>query len=162
MIVLGVDPGTKATGYAFYDTDRPRSPTLGVLRAAGQLAATRRWPMAHEIRAALGSPNPVDLLVIEWQHVRPGVEKDPNAILEVAAVAGMALAVCGVRAARILLPIPSDWKGTIPKEIKTLRILEEAGIALDGPELRHIIPSLRHNAIDALGLARWGAQESPR
>lgn len=163
MIALGIDPDTKATGYAFVERT-PRGNVgvtdVGVIRAAGKLAEDRREPMALAMASTLGAMRH-DILAIEWQKLRPYVEKNPNSMMAVQAVAGMALGICAPTTrscgGRVLLPIPREWKGSIPKEVHQARILKRLSVPSSG--LDKILPSLRTHAIDAIGLALWALDQ---
>jgi len=168
VIAIGIDPGTEATGWALVSR-RDGVIALGVLRAKGRLARDRAAEMAREMERVLGALahevlaiewQHARVLAIEWQHARRG-DPNPNAIVGLSAVAGMALGVVSrsIVRGRILLPIPREWKGSVPKPAHQRRILQEAGLSLDSPAFAGIIPSLRHNAVDALGLALWALKQ---
>jgi hypothetical protein len=100
-------------------------------------------------------------LVVEVPRIYPGSrEIDPNRIVTLARTAERW--ICSFRAAgvhRIREVFPRDWKGTIDGEIFCRRILkrltpdELARVPPEKPRRQGGLPkSLRHNAIDAVGL----------
>lgn len=167
MIVCGIDPDTKATGIAVLESRDGELPDIihvESVRSRGRLARDRHPGMAYNLYDAISGVRQdfkTDLIVIEWQKIyknRPGIDKlNPNSILEVAAVAGMALACVG--SSRVLIPLPGDWAPSIPKAARQARTVKRFGLDLtDGP-LCDILPSLRTHVIDAIAIAEWGLQQ---
>ena len=157
---IGVDPDTTTTGIAIVG---PRGVTLHIARARGRVAKDRFAGMAvavtdiiRERLAILNFSPDRAVAAIEWQHIRHR-ERNPNSMMGVQAVAGMALSSLAefVLSDSILLPIPSQWKGSVPKEIHQKRVLRAAGLTDDSPEFFGIPKGQRQHAIDALGLAMW-------
>lgn len=157
---IGADPDTTNTGLAFISEDGAIE--FAVAKARGRFAEDRFPAMARALRAEFQRDvhdllSPECELGIEFQKLRPGREKNPNAMMGINAVAGMILAAADQRIhlAHIHLPIPSDWKGTVPKEIMHKRILAEAGLTLNSREFQGIPGTGRSHVIDALGIALW-------
>lgn len=157
-VVVGIDPDTKATGICIASVGAGgsiRRYKFHVARAKGRLARDRRWEMAFALDQATDLwPSTVDDLAIEFQATRPG-DPRPNDIMAVQAVAGIALGVAGWIVSRAWTPLPHEWKGSVPKEIHQRRILKEAGLTLDSPELAGIPRGQRTHCVDALGLCLW-------
>jgi len=172
-LALGIDPDTKSTGWALLE--RKQSDTrivgVGLVRAKGRLAADRIPGMADELERCmcnyrLGIEAPLDMVVIEWMHLRPTYkEKNPNAILSVQAIAGMCVsATRSLRAKHVFTPTPPEWKKTMKKESKQRAILRSLRLSdelrdSDGefiPGAAKLPASMRTHVIDALGLALWG------
>lgn len=164
--VLGLDPDTKATGIAIVENGV--LDWVGTAVAQGATAADRRQSMARELHDVFVNVGGIDVVVIEWQNIRPG-DKRPNDILELAAVAGMALSLAGmVSPTKILTPLPVQWKGTVDKKIHQSRTITKVGLRQDltltnnvpinGAE--HVKPAHRTHVIDAIGLALWGYERS--
>lgn len=152
-MIIGVDPDTKSTGICLLHDDGRIEFRLA--KAKGRFATDRQPQMARALYLHLGMNFPgATTLAIEWQHIRPR-ENRPNDIMAVQAVAGMALALAAPSCDEIHLPIPSKWRGTIPKEVVQKRILREAGIDLDSPEFSGIPGTAKSHVIDALGLCLW-------
>ncbi len=167
---LGVDPDTTTTGIALILPDGRMKVEL--VRTSGRLVADRLWPMARALVLAMrrlvleAEPNPdtpyADIvLAVEYQHIRP-IERNPNSMMGVQAVAGMALAAGAAAEQRgivcCLTPIPSDWKGTVPKEAHQRRFLKSIKKTIDDPMFAEIPPSLRQHVVDALALAHWAKE----
>lgn len=157
---IGIDPDTKATGIAMIGPSGVEMVALA--RAKGRYAVDRLPEMAQSIDEALapmmaylGDKN----VAIELMHIRPH-ERNPNSIINVQAVAGMAIASARLRlASSIVTPIPSKWKGTVPKEIHQKRILAGEGLTIDDPIFEGIPKSMRTHVVDGIGLARWVSQK---
>ncbi len=181
--ILGIDPDTTATGWALLTVSADAGPRgfsfeVGVVRAKGRLAVDRAPAMAAGLREQLATVGPLDVVAIEWQHARPG-DPRPDNIVAVGAAAGMALAAAVQNGARYLLPIPSDWKGTIDKAVHQWKILRAIGAPVQPmavtvnlelpaevrrildlvPEFQGILTSQRTHALDALGLALWASKQ---
>ena len=141
MKVLGIDPGFRACGVAYFDgvwqavTVRPKGRGL--------------WPRVCEILRVLG-PVTVDVLVVERPQIYEQrlMKGDPNDEVMLAVLVG-ALAR-HVTATKVLLPTPHDWKGQTPKDISHARI-------------RKRLPALgvcSKDALDAVGLALYGVDHA--
>ena len=160
---LGIDPDTKCTGLALIGPDGLEHVRLA--RAKGQYAVDRLPAMASAIEDAVRDlANKVDdedlVVAIELMHIRPH-ERNPNSIINVQAVAGMAIAsACLVGAVKILTPIPSKWKGTVPKPIHQKRLLANEEITIEDPIFEGIPKSMRNHVVDGIGLARWAQRQS--
>jgi hypothetical protein len=99
---------------------------------------------------------------VEIPQVYPRAPEDPNDLINVAYTAG---AVChyllfmGCSVRRV---IPHAWKGNVPKEVSHRRIIE--GLT---PENRDRVTGMlatynktvRHNLLDALGIALYGIRK---
>lgn len=167
LIAVGIDPDTKATGIAVLQSRGRELPDilyLATVRAKGRLCRDRHPEMAWRLRermAGIRVEFNVDLVVIEWQKIyknRPGIDKlNPNSILEVATVSGMALAAAGQD--EVLLPLPGDWAPSIPKAARQAREVKRYGLDLTGPQFRGILSSHRTHVIDAISLAAWGLEQ---
>lgn len=157
---VGVDPDTKSTGIAIIFGEGEIR--LRLAEAKGRLMKDRLHGMALDLLHEMPCVLSTSVIVIEWQHIRRS-ERNPNSMMGVQAVAGMALAAAaaknrGVAGARFLTPLPSEWKGSVPKEIHQQRILKKAGLTHDSIELRDIPVSKRQHVIDALGMALWAKE----
>lgn len=129
-MILAIDPG-KNQGWAVLNDS-------GILSSCG-----------------LGCPptGHYSLLVVEKPQVYPNTPvKQSNDLISVAISVGRAIEQ--YPANKVLLVVPHDWKGSVPKPIHNARVLN----ALTLSEL-NLIPSLaaslKHNVIDAIGLAKW-------
>lgn len=154
--IVAVDPGTAATGIAVLEDGAPTK--LLVVRAKGSNAKARLPEMCqrvHDELAFLLIDQDVDTLALEWQGTRP-TDKRPNDILHLAIVLGAALAAQDDHS-KLLVPLPSEWKGQTDGDVFDARVRECFPSAGD---LLHGVPQhLQHNAIDALGLAAWAVNK---
>lgn len=169
MICLGIDPDTKNTGIAVVVARREtlmRSTYevifAGTADAKGKLVQDRLALMA----ASLGSvcfeiqgKHLIEVAVVEWQRLRPNREKNPNSILDLTGIAGMAVAACEWHfSGPILTPIPSDWKGQVSKEEHQKRILKRVNLGR-WCGYKDLNKTQQGHVIDAIGLAIWGHEQ---
>lgn len=170
MIALGIDPDTRYTGMALVTLDK-------VLAIGGIRSDNGLIPMCqrifHGIREAMVLARP-DVIVVEGQQIYRNTRVDGNNVLQVAAVAGAALAVTE-GCSKVLLPRPRDWKGQRPKGVDQKNTLRHYGWKFldNGPTHppSWTVPAglktfgdpipVRHKKeiVDAMGLARWGLDE---
>ncbi len=169
MICLGIDPDTKNTGIAVVVARREtlmRSTYevvfAGVATAKGRLVQDRLAEMAASLITVTGpieSTMSVDVCVVEWQMLRPGREKNPNVILDLTGVAGMAVAACALRfPGPILTPIPPAWKATVAKSEHQRRIIQKVNIGR-WSGYKDLNKTQEGHVIDAIGLAIWGHEQ---
>ena len=163
--LLAVDPGKTHAGVAFFCNRNLVSAQL--ITAASPFEVARHvemwvWLLRDKLpKGTITSSGKLNVLVTEGQQIYPGVRaQNPNDLLPLAYV-------CGAVQARIdafdrLMPFPREWKGSVPKEVFTRRILQR----LDHDALK-IISGLKcpaakkHNVIDAVGLGLWGLGVAP-
>jgi len=177
VTIIGIDPDTTTTGICYVTASAGadglpliHSMSMTLARAEGDRAEDRLPLMADAIEAAVAARH-ADHVVIERQHVRPR-DPNPNSLMPVQAVFGAALAAarrCGVHFSRdrgeihykratVDMPIPSEWKGTIPKKKHQPRILQACatyGLAVQEHSYLNVPPSLREHCVDALGMCLW-------
>jgi hypothetical protein len=178
MIYLGIDPDTTHMGIASLRNGSlkvalARVPDGPVLQRL--VAMTRTSYIYEEILSVLPSwplsKGEQIVAAVEMQHARPK-DRRPDDIVKLATAAGIALcAVSGYVgvSGTILTPIPSEWKGQVPKGEKQNRIVQEIGIAHFARALKWAdipIPpdlgnftteftGLASHVIDAAGLCVW-------
>lgn len=153
MLILGIDPGL-CTGMCLYDTTK------------GQIWAGLMGDQGLETRARYAN-----VALIEKPRIYPGPKQkaDPNDIITLAVRAGE---IAGkFRAENTAMTVqyvyPQDWKRGLSKEITKSRLLEPWGPSrmptLSDRERGMItnvlaLPqSKQHNALDAIGIALFGA-----
>lgn len=147
---LYLDPGTKGIGWAQF--------TGEALTACGLALTTQR-----ELYLALSSlvrqiPRDADVWVEEMTVRGEADERyQPKDLLRVqwmGAAVGAAVAYPGLPH-----PVqPRTWKGSTPKAIHQPRIVKALTPAERGVmdrDLADVRPSLRHNAVDAIGIGLW-------
>lgn len=162
MTVVGLDPGTKSTGIAVIRDGTVI--TANVIRASGKDAKERLPEMCCRVQKALHavySHHPhIDRVAIEWQMIRPD-DPRPNDILHMAIVLGAALAVPAPMFAKVLLPLPVQWKGSIDGDIFTKRVqaLAHGQAAMDLMDTLGVPQSEQHNGLDAVALALWSINQ---
>ena len=156
--VLAIDPGLRATGYAYFCD--------GVLVRAGlkRTKLTERADAAAYIgrEFAVEFLKPIDALVVEVPQVyQPRLMKgDPNDLVSVALVAGCVLQL----PARVRRAVsPHQWKGNTPKEVSHTRLLLKLQpVERDVLQSADVPPSLLHNVFDAVGIGKWFIKHSAK
>lgn len=115
----------------------------------------RHLELVHKACATCGVAR-VDTVVGEFPVVYPPPRTvgDPNNEVRLAAlVAGIA---CGLRPSRLLLPTPSNWKGTIPKSQHHKRLAKAHPRAADMVADTNVLAADRIGDMwDAIGLWSW-------
>lgn len=158
MRVMGIDPGAKSIAVAIMEAD-------GTLVSAwyskgDSVNIVRRGSVMYDTFTT------ADLVVIEVPQIYQRSKGDPNDLIDVARMAGAMEYVArnrpDGRPARIEAVRPFQWKGNLPKEVHHKRILAELSKdslgVLEG-SFKTIPKSLRHNVMDAVGLAMYGVKK---
>lgn len=117
MILVSIDPGIKALGWARFHDLGPGRPcelfSCGASRnASGTLPEVAR---THAERIARG----VDVVALESMTVRGANSIPPQDLINVQTVGAI---VAASLTHRIVLLTPEEWKGTVPKSIHHPRI----------------------------------------
>lgn len=160
VIAVGIDPDTTNTGIGlvYASLGGARYLDHAIADSKGCSAMDRRAGMAVAIRVAL-----MDLVrrhtpqvgAVEWQGIRPG-DPRPDDVCQLNAVAGMALAgLVTTFSPALFLPLPVQWKGSVPKAIHQPRVLARLGLTKGFSGLG----SKESHVVDALGLAAWAAEQ---
>jgi hypothetical protein len=147
MRLLAIDPGKRHAGWAWFDDGR--------LDACGLAEGDHPAQVALAVADQAERRHHIQILICENQQVYGGrIKTDPNDLLPLAACVG------GIRVlvphTTFINPKPSEWKGTVPKDIFTTRI--EAAMT---PDERAILDAVkltkkfRVDVLDAIGLGLW-------
>ena len=174
LYYVGIDPGLRHAGWATVDLSGALI-ACGLARGLATGRGVDAWQrVAHEAVDAITTEIPVgthgaDLLVtVELPRIYAAgkMKGDPDDIVVLAAVVGSIVGAVVEAGANATVVRPADWKGQVPKDVHNRRILSGLSVkeefALNGCGAPS---SLRHNVIDAIGLAKWaarrGAQSGP-
>jgi len=155
---IGIDPDTTTTGIGYIMDDG--TPEVVLLRAKGRYMDDRYLEMSRklvELFEDLADQRlftPGTQIAIEGQHIRYN-ERNPKSILGLQTVVGMAIAAVSSVTDLVYVPIPSKWKGSVPKEVHHRRILRELGVDLDDAMFHGIAGGQKQHVVDALGMALW-------
>lgn len=154
--LTAIDPSIRTTGVAhlrggvLHSCSLVQAPTR---LSSAPLPERVAW-MVSAIRQAAPQAQEV---WIEWPQVYKyrGSKGDPNDLLPITAVIGGLIPHYGMS---VRLVKPAEWKGQVPKEAHNARTLAgltqtEKGVL----EATKCAASLRHNVIDAIALAQYGA-----
>ena len=179
MIRIGIDPGVHKCGVAIaqYKT----WPGHGMARVTcsafvaradyAEMPCVTGMDMASQIVLRLQpmADGPV-CICIEGQQIYPSEksEGDPNDMVKVAVVAGAlagalayACAVSNTPKPRLAMPLPREWKGSVPKDIHHKRLARDyphwvEPVEADTPK------SLQNHVWDAVGLLEWHKERSEK
>ncbi len=144
LLMMSVDPGTKATGWAIWD--RNAMVLCGLARGKNWIHTVREVPKMQ-----------VERLWLEDQQIYRNSNVDAHSLLAVSRVVG-ALAF-HVPADQVELVRPAAWKGQVPKDVcnrRTHARLTPAEKVL--LELAKCPKSLEHNLMDAIGIGLWAVK----
>lgn len=147
---VSVDTGLRHCGVAVFG-----GPTLKIAKLVKNPELTTRGPGAH-LQMALAVQHfiwenvkpAVFTLVVECMRVYPQVTQqkgDLNDLLELAGVCGAIVGVANPR--KLYHYYPAEWKGNVPKQIMTQRIL----IRLSDEEKTRMV-NKEHNTVDGIGI----------
>lgn len=155
--VLAVDPGLRATGYAYFRNGSLAKCGLHRSKLPDRAAAAAE--IGREF--ALEFMRPLDVLIIEVPQVYQArlMKGDPNDLVSITLVAG---ALLQLPAALRRVVSPHHWKGNVPKDVTKSRVL----FALSITERQllqdlNVPDSLKHNVVDAIGLGQWLLSQKP-
>lgn len=148
--VLAIDPATHELGLARLN-EHGRLVDVDLLRAGdtvemlGLLRTKLEKMPSHDVRL-------VELPQVYNRHASKG---DPNALIQVACIAGAAAGIA-MRQTSTILRTPAEWKGQASKEMtikRASRALSFEEHSLMDSALQRMPSKLRHNAEDAVSLA---------
>lgn len=178
MIALGVDPDLHHAGVALVRDGTKlvavRCPTIGSAYRGGDAVVHMAGAMSFAIAELISTYGEPDVCVVESQESYLGSRVKPQDLIHLGQAAGVAVGAIRtlILAARIELPRPKTWKGTVPKDIHQKRILSRLGIPyeqgskptriLELPDvdgLRAVKKAHLIHVIDAMGLAAWGCNQ---
>lgn len=157
--ILAIDPGLRCLGAAYLADGVVVDAAL--IRAGNKTdRGPNQWADMADATAAWVGDRPVSTVVIEFPIIiKTGRGRfagaKPDDILRLACIDA---AVCGaVKAYQYVEYTPPQWKGTVPPDVMTERIIgwltDDENALFDGmPE------SLKHNAIDAAGIGVFHAR----
>lgn len=141
-MIVAIDPGKLASGWAAF--------VAGELWLCG-------YTGSPEALVATLKPYPlIDLVVVEVPRVydRRRWKGDPNDLIDISIAGG--ILVGALRAERVKMAKPQDWKGQTPKTVQAERTLaklsETERTILEGLAVPN---SKKHNVIDAVGIGLW-------
>ncbi len=168
MIYIGVDPGVRECGVAIEFVFRSRHYEAFLVRSKERTLTDRACEMAQEISARLPcAPHelPQVSVCVEGQQFY-GTERskgDPQDLIYLAQVAGyvMGAIASSSRLAAASMPLPREWKGSVPKAVHHDRLARDyphwvEPVARDTPE------SKQHHVWDAVGLLEWHKERSTK
>jgi hypothetical protein len=150
--LLTIDPGFRYFAYAvFSDQVLQHADLVRAHKVDEWEVWTRQPPDFSEIREAVSQFEWTQrVAVIEF----PQVHRDtpnPNDIVKLASACGAYTAILQSLGFTVTWVAPSEWKGTVPKDIMFKRIL--AKVTPD--EYTRLKKPKDHNVVDAVGIGLW-------
>lgn len=183
MIVIGIDPGLRKTGFASYCTIKQRVVQVGVFEVSKKLAQrAAAKAMCEELKELPFDEN--ELVVVESQEA--AYAKNPQSIAMLSWIGGAAMQAATSAGCRVEFPAPAEWKGQVPKHIHQMRTygrlgweakynnVREDGRLNNGGKNSYAYPTkIPYDVLgakdlnrsdwkevgDAIGLALWGAKK---
>lgn len=177
-VCVGIDPDTQCSGIAVADLEKVHA--IGVIdtsriKLRGRDAAQAQINLLTSVLVSLPWPNAIG--VVEGQQVYGVGRANANNLLLLALVSGAAVGALSGRETYLVLP--REWKGQQPKGVNQRLTLDHYGwdYKFNGPKKpvsEVVLPDdedlvviggelpVAHTkeAIDALGLALWGARRA--
>lgn len=158
IFTLAIDPGAKLCGWAsFADIELVK---CGLVR--GETLKELHTDAVCQI--AFG---PRTRVVVEKPRVYPvrAMKGDANDLVTIAFAAGVVVGAAAERIDEFQSAWPSEWKGSVPKQIHVKRTL--AALTADERKtyercVADAPVSLRHNCLDAIGLGLWAVGRKQR
>lgn len=184
LLALGLDPDSHASSWAILALNpgggEPELLEVGVCSVAkSQKGAKAVTGMAGEL-VLLRTKHAPQIIVVEGQQIYARSRAKPDSILQLAQVAGAAVAAMRIKfpSAQVLIPRPGEWKGDVPKRIHQARLWNRLGVEYESrgtPAAGYAVPKglscegagkvkradWKHLA-DAVGLAEWGLRRGLR
>ena len=158
---LAVDPGINATGWAIYNKNS-KLQACGLIQAKTVNVVESIKKICYDLGLAweehMSGTRPPELMVVEKMQVyRQGLAKgDPNDLIDLSILGGALWATMKPLGASF--PVPSQWKGQVPKEVLIERVMKDLTKQEDTilkSDIELIPSSLRHNVYDAVCLGKW-------
>lgn len=163
----GIDPDIKGTAWAILRE--------GQLIAAGRFRAKCKLGAAWEIGEALPRELKkweVSAVAIEGQDLSYTGKTNrarPQDLADLSFVAGAATCAAMRQCSQIFNPLPSEWKGSVPKGIHHARVFTALGVPFtSAPDGKYCWPSALPFGLnrgdwvdvsDAVGLALWASKQ---
>lgn len=161
-LTLCFDPGKHTFGIALFDGARMLAlDTIKVDKEPEDQCPARvgraAFQWSEKVTALYAPAQVITRVVMEWPMVYQGERvKDPNNLLWLTAACG-ALAV--LFHVDTLMVKPRQWKGTVPKEVMTTRIIKRLAVNDAELSLVKLLEAARgetaHHALDAAGMGLW-------
>lgn len=167
MKIFGFDPSLEAAGWCILDTETMTVLKCGVITLPKEDQKLDRWAKTQAMLRQLvefkdypcGFDVKMDLVVCESQRVFYGPAS--GSLLPLAAISGCMMTTAMFSDIKTMYADPSVWTKKIPKENRTETIESKVGkLETWGWTMKMPPKSIRHNAIDAVGMAIW-ASENP-
>ncbi len=145
---IAVDPGKRSAGVSVFNN--------GLLEDMAFIRADGPIEVIAGVLSWFGSSQGLDWVCTEGQQVYGRGVGNPNDLLPLSFVCGGIQSVFDVQ--KRFMPLPRQWKGSVPKEIFARRIMLELTpeeLKIFDEKKKDIPKSLLHNVVDAIGLGLY-------
>lgn len=159
--LLSVDPSIRACGIAIFD--RKKLVYVNVLRPSAVINAAEGirdvMDLAQDAwEKTMGASFSPETLVVELPQIyqQAQLKGDPNDLVPLAIMLGRLWE--RFKPKNMLMPLPKEWKGQVPKEVmnnRTLASLSKREVEIFSDDLLRVPGGLRHNGMDAIGIGLW-------
>lgn len=154
MKLLAIDPSIHNVGMAFCDTEKKESIkthmhhlNVNFKDPTQKMSLISSNIFAH-VKAFIGPTTKIDRLVIEYPNWQPStkgkIAAQKGYTLDLAFIAGFIAGEMSLFPWNIYLPIPTEWKGNVPKKVTQHRVEKQFGML-----------QISEHEFDAIGLLMW-------
>jgi hypothetical protein len=163
VFILGIDPDLHDMALALVWVDNGHIDVRDIRICHVPARATKTEAVHETIKLLSTQRFDAKIAVIENQFYRHGSashrKSKPEDLINLAWVAGAAAMMATLHCDTLLMPQAQEWKGSVPKPIHQARILAKLNSLTSLKEdFPHVKESQWVHALDAIGMALWGAQ----
>lgn len=146
--LVAIDPGTRFTGYAWFDDKRLVD--CGVLKAKG---LDKMFVVCREYFEECCNVMPPVIIERPQVYLQRKQKGDPNDLVSIALVAGY----CASFFEKPAFMLPRRWKGTVDKDVMCDRVRDRwmNGRERELLESKYIPKSYINNTLDAIGVGMY-------
>jgi len=149
--LLTIDPGFRYFAYAMFSESEIAYADISKTKSEDWEAWTGQPPSFLEIQEIVSQFEwGAKMAIIEF----PQIHRDtpnPNDIVKLASACGAYTSLLQRLGFSVVWVRPAEWKGTVPKDVMTKRILAK----IKECEYSRIKNAKDHNVIDAIGIGLW-------
>ncbi len=166
LLLLSIDPGTRALGWAYWSQRDETLIAAGCSRVKAVVPGSAALARGHveniRIPDSIARPYQCAAAVVEHMEAKAARATTPQDLIEVEAVGCL---VAASLAANWALIGASEWKGTIPKEIhhpRLLEVLNAAELMVVNEALIRVPVSNHKEVLDAVGIGLYYLRRTNR
>lgn len=172
--VIGIDPDTRHLGVCGWSRGEPGPKWVATTHLSKDVKGAHVHMFREALRLFEEVPRfPRPLILLEVMRYRVGENVTPQSLIDLNFVGGTvaAAALTAYPDARVIPVEPSQWKGSVKKQIHHTRLMTQLAWRhevlksyvrpIDPPVIRvgKIKPADWKHVLDGVGLARWGLEQ---